>query len=92
MFETVSEFPFELRPSMVTQFVPFKLIKLSARLPEIVRAPEGNIRSATYDAPPVPFAFSTAEAVSTVSPRIQTVICPWCVPTLIASKAALRVR
>jgi len=91
VLEIVSELPPVLTPSIVTQSAPFKSIKGATRVPEIVRAPEGSIRRAPKDEAPVPLAFSTADAVSNVSPRTQIVINPWCVPALIASKAPLTV-
>jgi hypothetical protein len=94
VFDNVRLTPPELTPSIVTLSAPAKSISglPAAIAPETVRAPPaGAIRIEVYDDEPVPLAFKTAATVSVVLPRIQTLIEPWCVPALMASKAAFTV-
>jgi hypothetical protein len=77
VFDIVNEFPPEFNPSIVTKFAPFRSTNGAARFPETVRVPEGTVVTDAYDADPLPLAFKTAVAPSTVSPRMKTFIAPW---------------
>src|SRR5436305_5580354 len=59
VFESLSELPPELRPSICTLLAPFRSTSGAARLPDVVRAPDGTICTVEYEAEPLPLALST---------------------------------
>ncbi|MBK7804509.1 MAG: hypothetical protein IPJ55_18020 [Chloracidobacterium sp.] len=77
-FEIVRLFPPVFKPSIVTLSAPLRSTRCPAISPEIVRAapPVGLMLIAEYDAEPDPLSLRTADAVSVVSPRIETVMTP----------------
>ena len=96
VFAIIKLLPPELIPLNVTLSAPLKSIIGAPAVvaPEIVLVtpPDGDIVIAEYNAEPDPLAFNNAVvAPSFVSPVILIPITPWCVPELIAVKAAFNV-